>query len=107
MSSPIDIVLLEKDGDVYHLSVQIGDKLLEVITNLDMEGDVLVARAMHLNGPGPGQFSPSQLRAAARELALSWGAKAVRIHGAMRTTGASPGRRPRPLTITAQARDGE
>lgn len=107
MDSQIEIVLLEKDGDVFHFAVQIGSKSFEVVTNLTLEGDVLVAHELHVDGAGPGHFSPAELRAAARELAQSWGATAVRIQGGMRTTGASPGRRPRPLTIAANAGESE
>lgn len=101
MVPPIDIVLLEKDGETFHFIVRIGHQSVEVITELSVEGDVLVADHLHIEGPGTGLISPAALRDAARKLALSWGTRAIRIHGGIRTTGAAPGHRPRPLLIEA------
>jgi hypothetical protein len=101
MLPKIDIIVVEQDGNVFDLIVKIGDLQCEVVTELDLENDLLIARGLHMDGPGPGLISPASIRAAARKLALSWGARAVRIEGGVRTTGAAPGRRPRPLVIHA------
>jgi hypothetical protein len=103
MDPAIDIILLEKDGDAFHLLVQVGGESFEVLTNLEVDADILIARDLHIEGPGPGRFAPGLLRAAARKLAQSWGAKAVRIYGGVRTTGAAPGHRPGPLLIEVNA----
>jgi hypothetical protein len=105
MIPAIDIVLLEKDGDAFHFLVQVGSESLEVVTTLEMQGELLVARDLHIEGPGPGLISPRLLLAVARKRALSWGATAIMIYGGVRTTGASLGHRPRPLQIEANAEE--
>jgi hypothetical protein len=84
---------------VFDLLVIAGTVRLEVITELVLVGDALLARGLHVSGQGPGTASAPLLRRAARELGQQWNARRVIIEGGVRTTGARPGHPPRRLVI--------
>jgi hypothetical protein len=96
----ITIRILDQDEDVYELHVTAGDVHFEVITELVLEGDALIARGLHISGQGPGTASPSVLLAAARESGRSWNAHTNIIEGGVRTTGANPGHTPRQIIVS-------
>ena len=53
----------------------------------------------HIDGPGAGASSVSELKGFARELGRQNDVKEVIVQGAPRTTGANPGKVPVPIKI--------
>jgi hypothetical protein len=72
---------------------------ITVITGMTKEGDTLILRGMHIDGPGAGSLGLRELRTLAKDLGRQQGAKRVTICGGTRTTGANPGHTPRPITF--------
>ena len=70
-----------------------------MITEMTKEGDTLVLRGLHIDGPGAGSLGLRELRNLATDLGRQQGAKRVTIYGGTRTTGANPGHVPRPITF--------
>jgi hypothetical protein len=68
---------------------------ITVIAEMIKDGDALVLRGMHIDGPGAGSLGPRELRRLATDLGRQHGAKEVIIYGGKRTTGANPGHTPR------------
>ena len=62
-------------------------------------GDILILRSLHVAGSVANLFGPGQLRAPARFAKDGIGVRELRVDGAIRTTGAKPGRRPGPLVF--------
>lgn len=92
------VEILERDGDVVELLAR-GSTTITVIAEMRLVGDTLILDRLHMDGGGPGSSSIGELREMARELGRQQGAKEVMVFGAMRTTGASPGKVPRPILI--------
>jgi hypothetical protein len=61
-------------------------------------------RQLHVQGPGANAIGPGNLRSLAEVVMERLDFDALEIEGALRTTGASPGRRPRPLRFTRRPR---
>ena len=72
---------------------------IEIMSNMSQEGEVLSLRNTHIEGPGAGSLGLKQVRSLARTLGKQFNAKVVKIYGGIRTTGANPGKTPRPITI--------
>src|SRR5712691_4395703 len=89
------VTIVEQDGDVFHLLGTCPNGQVEVITRLALVGSQLVLQGLHIDGPGPTVVGPAEIRALARELGRAFGARSVVVHGAIRTTGARVGHRPR------------
>jgi hypothetical protein len=98
-----EIVLVEQDGIAHEFQVRVGNHLLTVITNLEIEGRTLLLRDFHVDGPGPGQLSATQLRKAIRALGQNYNVTTVVIRGFERTTGANPGHTPRPIVVRIES----
>jgi hypothetical protein len=64
------------------------------------DGTTLVLRAMHAQDSYPNAVGPANLRVVARALMERLDIDGLIIEGAIRTSGASPGRRPRPIRFT-------
>jgi hypothetical protein len=62
-------------------------------------GDTLKLRGFHMHGAGPWFTGVARLLSMARWLKDEIGVRQLRIEGAARTTGAGPGRIPRPLVV--------
>jgi len=93
------VTILEQDGDVFHLLGECPNGQVEVITHMELVGDQLVLRGTHIDGSGPGTIGVGELRALAGDLGRQYGARSVAVYGAIRTTGANVGHRPRPVMI--------
>src|SRR5688500_18121847 len=61
-------------------------------------------RLLHVHAPGANAIGPGNLRSLAEVVMERLDFDALEIEGALRTTGASPGRRPRPLRFTRRPR---
>ena len=87
--------VLEREGDVIIGSFKGAAGEARVITEATMEGDTLFLRGTHIEGKG----TLREALGVARQMGDSAGAKKVVIEPGTRTTGANPGRTPRPLVI--------
>lgn len=100
-SSRPTVQIAERDGDVVEI-VGHGKTTITVIADMQLVGETLILNRVHMDGSGPGSSSVGELREMARELGRQHGAKEVRVLGAMRTTGAVPGKIPRPIIIKVE-----
>lgn len=91
--------IVATDGDVVELAATTANGEIRVITGMIKMGDTLVLSEFHIDGPGAGSLGVRGLRRLATEFATRQGARRVTIRGAARTTGANPGRTPRPMTF--------
>lgn len=99
MSAPEPTVeIVERDGDIVEIICR-GATTITVIAEMRRTGETLLLNRVHIDGSGPGSSSLGELREMARELGRQQGAQKVIIRGAVRTTGAAPGRLPRPIMI--------
>jgi hypothetical protein len=95
--------VLEQDEDVVELTITGPQGTITVITGWQVANDTLTLDGLHLDGSGPGVFGPTALLAMAKELGRHVGVRVVIIHGAVRTTGANPGHRPREIRILVES----
>jgi hypothetical protein len=93
------IRIVETDGQIVELVATTESGEVRVITGMRKEGDALVLRGLHIDGPDAGSLGLIGLRNLATELGKQQGAKRVIIQGGTRTTGANPGHIPRPITF--------
>jgi hypothetical protein len=91
--------IVEKDGDVVELAATTAKGEVRVITAMTNEGDTLILKGLHIDGPGAGSLGLRELRFLATALGRQQGARRVTIYGGTRTTGANPGHTPRPITF--------
>jgi RHS repeat-associated protein len=93
------IQIVQAEGSLVEM-VGTGPKgEIRVLTEMVKEGDALVLRGMHMQGPGAGNVGLRELREFARQLGKEQGVNRVLIEGATRTTGATPGHIPRRIEI--------
>ena len=97
------MILVEQDGIAHEFQVRVGNHTLTVITNLEIEGSTLLLRDFHVDGPGPGQLSATQLRKAICVLGQNYNVTMVVVRGFERTTGANPGHIPRPIEVRIES----
>ena len=83
--------------DVIHVRCRRGAVFVEVVADVVLNDRVAVLSGGHFQGSGPNTVGPTVLRSLAREVRSWLGVDELRIEGATRTTGASPGHDPRPL----------
>jgi len=76
-----------------------------VITSMTQEGDTLILRGTHIEGPGPGTLGIGEIREFVREIGRQQGVRSVKIFGGTRTTGATPGRTPHPIVMEVNEDD--
>lgn len=86
---PVRIV--ETDGDVVELAATTAKGEIRVITGMTREGDTLILKGMHIDGPGAGSLGLRELRNLATDLGRQQGARRVTISGGTRTTAPIPG----------------
>jgi hypothetical protein len=91
--------IVETDGDVVELAATTAKGEVRVITGMTREGDTLILKGLHIDGPGAGSLGLRELRNLATDLGRQQGARRVTIYGGTRTTGANPGHTPRPITF--------
>ena len=96
------IRIVETDGDVVELVATTACGDVRIITGLERDGDNLILRGMHVDGPGARSLGLQGLRDLAREFGRQHSARFVIIHGGVRTTGANPGHVPRPIVISVK-----
>lgn len=94
--------IVERDGDIVEIVAKGKNGDITAIARMHKEGDQLILSGLHVDGPGPGGSSIEELMNIGRTLGRQEGAKEVVVYGARRTTGANPGRVPRPVRIKVE-----
>ena len=95
----LSVRIVETDGDVAEFLAETPAGEISVITAIHREGDDLILRGLHIDGPGADTAGLGTLRELARILGRQWGVRRVMIFGGVRTTGAKPGHTPRPIIV--------
>jgi len=89
----------EIDNQTILAHVEYGGVALELVAELVMDGKIMVARGVHIQGPGKNRLGWPRLRGLAEDLMEKLELDELRIEGATRTSGAGPGRNPQPLVF--------
>jgi hypothetical protein len=72
---------------------------ITIITDIIKQERTLILDRLHIEGPGKGRSSITELLSLAREFGKQNDADEVIIYGGERTTGAKPGKIPRQIKI--------
>ena len=96
--TPEDIELVvdeaDSEGACLLFEVRTPDGVLEGLGVVEVLTDRLVVRDLHIGGNAEIRWGWSKLRTIGRLIAGKLDVDHIEIHGAVRTTGANPGRRP-------------
>ena len=102
------IVLLDEDSDVVFARIETPVGALLVVTKVEFAGSALILRELHVQGEDVeiNQLRATGIRRIVRDVMETLDVDELIIEGAIRTSGAGPGRRPRRLrfcrTVSAQ-----
>jgi hypothetical protein len=92
--------IVETDG----ATVRLVCGPFELIGSLSRHGDELHLDGVHVGGLSRNQLGLPRLREMARHFLEDQHARRLVVHGAKRTSGASPGRRPQPMFFDVAGR---
>lgn len=92
------------NDDLVMIDVRIGNAVACILAHLVLEGSTLTLRGTHVDGPGANLLGPATLKAVVRRMMEIADVETVVIEGAIRTTGAGPGRIPYPIRFRRSAR---
>ncbi len=98
-ASPWSVRIVEESGGIATIVAEGPPGTIEAITGLIREANRLVLQGLHVEGPGAGSVGLAGLRQIARQLGRQEGMQQVVIYGGTRTTGARPGKIPKPIVI--------
>lgn len=103
--SPDDIAYIGvepgmSEGDVITVSVSTPVGVLRMIGLIEIEGRTLLVSGFHMQGASPGSVGIANLRLIGAAILERIDCDEGRVEGAVRTTGASPGHRPRVVRLT-------
>ncbi len=98
------ITITERDGNTIYAELTVAHHVVRVVTRVALLHDRLLLYDFHVDGPGRGTVGVAALRHAVDELMETFGVGVVEIRGFRRTTGAGPGRVPKPLVFRRRAR---
>lgn len=87
------------EDDIMIFTAQVGDEIIEGITNFTVKNDRLYLNQMHLQGSSAGKVGRSSLWNLAKDLGKQYNVQEVIIQGGKRTTGKYIGKVPSPITI--------
>jgi hypothetical protein len=91
---------LELDtADAVRAVLRGGEQVVEFVADLELGDRHAVLSGLHVYGPGPNSLGIAGLRELIRWAMEQLDVDELRIEGATRTSGASPGRRPTPLVF--------
>jgi len=96
-------ILLDVDGseDPYLIfDVATSDGVLQIMGEFIVSESHIVVKGMHLGGDPSIKWGWSKLRALGRTIAEKLDVDYIEIHGAVRTTGANPGRHSSPVRLS-------
>ena len=91
--------IVAQEGAIVEILGQSGATQIRVMAEMLRHGDDLVLRGAHIEGAGAGTVGIRALMEIGRAFGRQQGVKRVIVGGARRTTGARPGRIPRPIVI--------
>jgi len=96
------IQLLEEESDVVVARLETAIGTLLVMAEIELVESLLILRGLHIQGENVGvnELGVIGIRRIIRDTMEHLNVDAIVIEGAIRTTGASPGRRPRRLRFT-------
>ena len=104
----IEIVLIADTTDDPVMTAEIGTPagVLRAMAEPEWIDRVIVLRGFHMHGEsiGPNEFGWRQLRWLAQAAMEIFDVDEIQIEGEVRTSGARPGRRPRPLRFARKVR---
>jgi len=86
----IVVSIVEQDGDVAWIVAETVVGRVEIIASMVREGDTLLLRGLHVDGPGAGSMGVAMVRRIARELGKQQHVRQILVFGGVRTTGATP-----------------
>ena len=95
-----EIVTDETDDPVVTIAISTPAGVLKVMAEVEERGTVLLLKGTHVQADAVNKIGISNLRLIALVVLERLGYDAIEIEGALRTTGASPGRNPRRLRFT-------
>jgi hypothetical protein len=76
-----------------------GRDEVEIVADVELDRRCAVLRGLHILGAGPNTMGPGALRGLMRWAKEQLDVDELRIEGATRTSGARPGRVPRPFNV--------
>ena len=96
------IQLLEEESDVVVARLETAIGTLLVMAEIELVESLLILRGLHIQGENVGvnELGVIGIRRIIRDTMEHLNVDEIVIEGAIRTTGASPGRRPRRLRFT-------
>ncbi|MCA7119923.1 MAG: hypothetical protein LGL72_11070 [Acidibrevibacterium sp.] len=100
----MEIVIEEIEDQTIRVCIQHSGLTLEVVADVRINGEIMVASNVHIQGPGKNCVGWPGLRQFAEDLIEELELDELRIEGAPRTSGAGPGRKPCPLVFRRQGR---
>ncbi len=90
----------EIDGtDTVLVTLTDGGRRVQVLADVELIGRTAVLRRLHIQGSGRNTLGLGTLRKLAEWAKVQLDVDQLRIEGATRTSGAAPGRVPRPLVF--------
>lgn len=95
-----------EDHDLVTIDAGIGNLTVTILAEASLDGRALILRGTHFDGPGPNTLGIATLREIANRIAEIADVETVVVEGAIRTTGAAPGRKPRALRFARPTRAG-
>ena len=104
---PDDIELI-LDADISEdpcllFNVITPDGVLQLLGDVEMDRNHLVVRDLHIGGDAQVQWGWSKLRKLGGVIEEKFDVDYIEVHGAVRTTGANPGRRPGVVRLSCPA----
>lgn len=73
---------------------------IDLLGEFEVYDDHVIVRRLHIQGSGKGSMGVSKIREIGRVLVEKLNVEYIEIHGAVRTSGAGPGRRPGKIRLT-------
>lgn len=85
-----------------HIETPYGE--ISVMADVEISDRSIRLEGLHIGGGGANSFGSASLRDLVRSIMEQLDVDEIIVEGAVRTTGANPGRRPRPLRFTRAVR---
>ena len=96
---PYSFAHFEVDGDFIISVITDGVREWHVAATVRFRGDTMILQGFHMHGAGRGSTGIARLRSMAAWLKDELSVRRLRIEGSPRTSGAGPGRIPRPVVF--------
>ncbi|MGF9663170.1 RHS repeat-associated core domain-containing protein [Arthrobacter crystallopoietes] len=93
------LITVERTAEAGHWLYQGQNGPIQVVATIAKEGNTLRLMQTHIQGAGRGTSSILEMQRVIQVIGRSEGARKVIVEGARRTSGASPGHIPRPITV--------